>query len=792
MKDHKLKHKTGIRRKITMLVCATVLIAMISGLSLGYLLGYNLLQNTIGENHSEMAWQLAFIVSGLIEKEMEQIETYSSRLLWQEAIIKSNLKYENMKSPDIESSLIDMDKKWAVAGDDSPLIKEYLENKAGRSARAILEKKEGIAEIFITDKYGGLVASSGKTSDFYQADEEWWKKTFNEGKGSVYVGDIEFDESADIWAMPFAVPIRDGENNVVGICKAVVDVTAFFMPLGKFKVGRTGHAVLVNTEGDIIFHSGITPLSTKGCSEEELQRVFNSKDKWLIMDSPHTHGEKMFIAFAEVIHPLLRGNGSVWMVFIDREAKEVFAPLRSLMLQLLIVTGVLIVILLPVAFVFSGRFVKPIKQLREITEHIGKGELDYPIEIKTGDEIEQFADSLRDMVFQIKERQKEILAEKKYTDGIISSMVDALFVINPDGAIRRVNKAILDLLGYTEKELIGQPGEKLFAAIEVAEEKLLFDGTRLKRLIEKGSARNFDMTYVTKSGEKIPISFSGSVMYESDPVIASEVLNNTIRSTHDGQRIIGIVGVARDMRRRRALITDLERSKAELQEWSRTLEKKVEERTKALTQSQEATINLLEDLRESREKLEKAYDALALAQGQVVRTEKLAAIGQLCAGTAHELNNPLTGILGSVQILLRDLQKKGGFILKDTGNRKEFTEVLQSAEIDAHRCRTIIRNLLDFTMERDVEGSDADINKLIDEALPLVKRQVALEDIEIRKKYDPGMPRIRVDKEKLKQVFINVILNAGQAMFHGGVLTISTKLEENFINISFSDTGCGI
>ncbi|MEW6163409.1 MAG: HD domain-containing phosphohydrolase, partial [Nitrospirota bacterium] len=136
----------------------------------------------------------------------------------------------------------------------------------------------------------------------------------------------------------------------------------------------------------------------------------------------------------------------------------------------------------------------------------------------------QFRD-YRDMV---ERRTKEIEEAKDYIDSIIKSMIDTLIAISPKGKILTINQATCELLGYQADELMGKPVGLIFA--EEEEEEELFKGTRLEKLIEEGSIRDYDMTYKTKAGEKIPVSFSGSVMRDKEG------------------SLIGVVGIARDMR----------------------------------------------------------------------------------------------------------------------------------------------------------------------------------------------------------------------------------------------------
>ncbi len=130
----------------------------------------------------------------------------------------------------------------------------------------------------------------------------------------------------------------------------------------------------------------------------------------------------------------------------------------------------------------------------------------YPTKNRWG-KITQFVHISRDVTAQMK-----LTETTQYTESILANMIDTLIVVDPDATIKSVNKATLDLLGYAEVELIGKPVATIFAAAE----EVLFKGKRLRKLIDEGSVRDFEMTYKTKSGEKIPVSFSGSVMYEKD------------------------------------------------------------------------------------------------------------------------------------------------------------------------------------------------------------------------------------------------------------------------------------
>ena len=190
--------------------------------------------------------------------------------------------------------------------------------------------------------------------------------------------------------------------------------------------------------------------------------------------------------------------------------------------------------------------------------------------------------------------------------------------VNPDGTINSVNKATCDLLGYAKEELVGKDLSLIF--IEEDGGRGEFKGARTRKGIEDGVAHEFDMIYKTKAGEKIPISFYGSVLYRGSCSNYKRLAKDCPKFQEKGvhcAKLVGIVGVARDMRRIKALMADLESAKAVVEEHAQILEKKVEERTKDLSRSQETALNIIEEMRKAKEELEKSNVELKKAKEEI-------------------------------------------------------------------------------------------------------------------------------------------------------------------------------
>ena len=180
-------------------------------------------------------------------------------------------------------------------------------------------------------------------------------------------------------------------------------------------------------------------------------------------------------------------------------------------------------------------------------------------------------------------------------------------------------------------------------------------------------------------------------------------------------------------------------------------------------------------------KVEKRTVELREAENQLFQSEKLASLGKLAAGVAHEINSPLTGVLTYSSLLLQE-KKKGD-------PEKEDLEVIVN---ETNRCKKIVKGLLDFARQTEPDKAISDINEVIEKSIDLISHQASMQSIKIEKKIKPKIPRIMIDKGQIQQVFINILLNAIEAMPQGGTLTISSGIEGQMITIGFADTGAGI
>jgi signal transduction histidine kinase len=178
-------------------------------------------------------------------------------------------------------------------------------------------------------------------------------------------------------------------------------------------------------------------------------------------------------------------------------------------------------------------------------------------------------------------------------------------------------------------------------------------------------------------------------------------------------------------------------------------------------------------------------DQLAQRQEQLIKAHKLKAVGTLTAGVAHELNNPINNIMLTAAMLQEDYSE-----IDDT----ERLDMIKDLVDEADRSQKIIRNLLEFAREQEIDTQLLQLDDILEESLQLVTNQLKLCKVNVERRFAPNLEPISGDKQQLTQVFLNLALNAIDAMPDGGTLAIETDIvrEGSFLKVDFTDSGTGI
>ena len=371
---------------------------------------------------------------------------------------------------------------------------------------------------------------------------------------------------------------------------------------------------------------------------------------------------------------------------------------------------------------------------------------------------------------------REIIYRPDFFENILRHMVDILIVANPDATVRFINQTAIDALQYSIEDVDGMPVGKLFDDGELH----LF--TLIKKLVTDGELRNKGMNLMSKDGSRIPVVLNGSLIRNED------------------NKIDAVVLIARDMRDIYQLIT-------ELSQLNEDLEERVKNRT--------------DELRVARDASEEALKKLQQAQAQLVQNDKMASVGQLSAGIAHEINNPTGFVLSNLKTLeeyINDircliteydtlLQRCVGIsdedvscIVKNIEKFKEkidvvfllhdIAQIFKETQDGMRRISKIVRDMKEFSHAGSDKPEYTDVNKGLESTLNIVWNEIKYKS-EVKTLYG-DIPQVLCYPQQLNQVFMNILVNAAHAIEGRGVITLRTFSENGNVVIEISDTGKGI
>lgn len=332
--------------------------------------------------------------------------------------------------------------------------------------------------------------------------------------------------------------------------------------------------------------------------------------------------------------------------------------------------------------------------------------------------------------------QGDVVADQLST--LIESSDDAIIGTDLAGTVTVWNPAAERLFGYTATEMLeNNAADRMIAPVHEEEVDSI-----AKQLTQGGTVHRFETERMRKDGTLIAVSLSISVV-------------------HDGRgRPIGTLSIMHD-------ITARKRAEAKLRAARDQLERRVEERTA--------------NLREAARRLEEEVAEKQAAQAELRRSERLAAVGTLAAGIAHELNNPL----GLITLELHHA-------LAHTSNPIQVQESLEEIERDAKRCSEIVASVLRFSRNEASDKCPGDLNERLRSAVRVAAETRGDSDVRIETFLAQPLPRIRMNAAEVEQVLVNLINNAAQASYSGSRIRVSTASDENGVRLCVRDEGRGM
>jgi len=764
--------KRWLRTKIVLSLLIVGLIPVLFGLFITYWNGTLKLRESMGENFKGLAMQASQKTDLVIEREVDSKKHLATTIEIKRAIEKSNLETNPISKPQKTKNLTELETLWEKG--DPSLREEILHNDSSRYLRKyMMTKKEKYIAFFLTNEQGTLVASVNALTDFTHGEKPWWKKAYNDGIGRTYIGDLYFNEKAQVWAINVAVPVIDDQKQKVSGILAVFHEIRELLgpPILDIRFGESGHAMLIDSQGRVL----ICPIMPTGkpLNEGLVSKITSPMPNWVLADDD-SHEMKVeknsIIGFAPVVKTseiTRTSTGMTWHSFIREKSEELYAPINSL-LQSVALSGIALIVFVAIMGIFlSKKLARPIQLLHDGAEKIASGNLDVRLDIRTNDEIEQLANEFNNMAAKLKESYSNL--EQK-----VEQRTQQLSALN---LISTTTNRTLELQTILEETL-----DKVLEVMGFQAGALRLRDEKTDKLVLR-VARGLPSEVIEKYQEiSMGEMFAGKTAIEGQPVVVED-LQKTPQSEGPFQSMGMVTVVAIPLKSKDRVLGTLTGASQTHRSFS--------------SQDMELLSSIGSQLGIAIENATLFIRTKAMVE-QLQEVDRFKT--EFFSNISHQLRTPMTSIIGNSEFLLTG---KSGDL-----NPKQ-NECIESIQESGRLLLDEINNLLDLSRikagKMEIKFGEFSVEKLVKKCritvAPLAAKKNQKIEFHLKTQgedyqFEDGELMINADQTKVQQILLNLLSNAIKFTPKNGLISIQASScllkGEPAIEISVMDNGKGI
>jgi signal transduction histidine kinase len=616
----------------------------------------------------------------------------------------------------------------------------------------------------------------------------------------VYYGPVYFRRESE----PYMTLSLAGTRKDAGVSIAEVNLKLIWDVVSQIKVGERGHAYVVGAAGRLIAHPDISLVlrNTDMSKLVQVQAAQAGTDFGSLQGAKNIQGQEVLTASAPIV-PL------GWTMFVELPVEEAYASLYAALQRLAVVLVAALLFAVLAGIFLARRMVGPIQSLRAGAERIGGGDFAQHISIKTGDELEGLANQFNEMGARLQESYANLENKVEQRTSELSESLqqqtataDVLKVISRSAFDLA---SVLTTLTESAKSLCG-------ASLGMI---TLRDGDVMRLRAQSGCTQAFvDFMHAHPIGPSRD-TITGRVFMDGKPVHVADVQSDPEYNfgnapTIGAYRAVLAVPLMRDGTVEGVLLLGRPTPGPFSQRQVDLVQTFADQAVIAIE-----NVRLFEQVQERTKELSLSLDELRTAQDRLVQTEKLASLGQLTAGIAHEIKNPLNFVNNFSSLsgeLIDELDELLGSAKLDGKLREEIDELthtlkgnLEKVVQHGKRADSIVKNMLLHSREGSGEHRPADINTIVEESLNLAYHGARAEkssfNITLERNLDPSAGVIDLYPQEITRVFLNLISNgfyaankrkeAGDAGFEP-TLSATTRSLGNEVEIRIRDNGTGI